>query len=203
MRICRKTFDPVHRECIVAGLTLLTYILATLPALSLGAGNALGTGEFRGMVLVASLVLCAALVTLSTIDLLTFQLPDAITLPLAVAGVVLAWENGALAVIERCLAAAVGFALLSGLALLYRAWRNRSGLGLGDAKLFAVAGAWLGLEALASVLAYAAVAALASVALACARGSSITLSTPIPFGPYLAFAIWLVWLYGPIGIPPE
>jgi prepilin signal peptidase PulO-like enzyme (type II secretory pathway) len=87
--------------------------------------------------------------------------------------------------------------------------------------LMAAAGAWLGLDALATVLAYAAWAALASVlASVLARAASarwrtgrlrtassvddksdwcrLTLSTRIPFGPYLAFAIWLVWLYGPI-----
>jgi leader peptidase (prepilin peptidase)/N-methyltransferase len=93
------------------------------------------------------------------------------------------------------LAGGLGFALI---AWLYRRLRGREGLGLGDAKLLAAGGAWLGWQALPSVVTLAALAALA-VALAGARtGGKIAATTRIAFGPYLALAIWVVWLYGPL-----
>ena len=186
------------RSSLVAGLTALLYVVAALPVVVGG-----GYGVTSGKVAVASLVLCAALVALSTIDTETFLLPDSITLPLVVVGLLMPWGTGAAAHIERALAAALGFALLWGVAWFYESWRGRSGLGMGDAKLFAAAGAWLGLEALATVLGYAAIAALASVAVARLRGGSVSWAARIPFGPYLAFAIWMVWLYGPLGFAPE
>ena len=40
--------------------------------------------------------------------------------------------------------------------------------------------------------------ALAFAGLALARGVAVNGQTRIPFGPYLAFGFWLVWLYGPM-----
>lgn len=180
---------------LVAVLTATLYVAAALPLLLHG-------GVF-GKTAVASLLLCAALVALSAIDTETFLLPDVITLPLIAVGLALHWQNGNPALVEHALAATFAFALLWGVALFYKSWRGQSGLGMGDAKLFAGSGAWLGHVALATVLGYAALGALASVAFASLRGNSVTLTTRIPFGPYLAFATWLVWLYGPIGFAPE
>ncbi len=176
----------------------MLYVLASLPALP----STLQAGIF-GRMAIGSLLLCVALVALSTIDAETFLLPDVITLPMIAAGLALHWQSGNAVLIERVLSAAFGFGLLWGVARFYEFWRGRSGLGMGDAKLMAMSGAWLGHEAFATVLGYAALGALASVAVASLRGSAVTLTTRIPFGPYLAFAIWLVWLYGPIGFAPE
>ena len=147
----------------------------------------------------ASILLLTTLVALSTIDWLTFRLPDALTLPLAVAGLIVHWEGGQFAVLERLIAAAVGFGLLAGAAWGYEKLRGRAGLGLGDAKLYAAAGAWLGLAGLPSVMVYATIAALAAIAGSTVMGSRVSLTSRLPFGPFLAVAIWIVWLYGPIG----
>ena len=147
----------------------------------------------------ASILLLTTLVALSTIDWLTFRLPDALTLPLAVAGLIVHWEGGQFAVLERLIAAAVGFGLLAGAACGYEKLRGRAGLGLGDAKLYAAAGAWLGLAGLPSVMVYATIAALAAIAGSTVMGSRVSLTSRLPFGPFLAVAIWIVWLYGPIG----
>ena len=183
---------------VIVALTAALYVVVSVPALpSLLHGGVFGKNA------VASLLLCAALVALSAIDTETYLLPDVITLPLVAAGLAQHWQNGNAVLMEHAVAAALAFVLLWGVALLYKSWRGRSGLGLGDAKLFAGSGAWLGPAALATVLGYAALAALASIAVASLRGNSVTLTTRIAFGPYLAFATWLVWLYGPIGFAPE
>jgi leader peptidase (prepilin peptidase)/N-methyltransferase len=85
--------------------------------------------------------------------------------------------------------AAAGYASLALFGAFYFRLRGRDGLGLGDAKLFAAGGAWLGWEALPLVLAVAAVAGLA-FALAVARRPG----AQIAFGPCLALGIWVGWL---------
>ncbi len=149
-------------------------------------------------VIAVSVLLAAALIALSIIDLRSMRLPDAITLPLIASGPLLALAFGWDGVVWRAGSAAVGFLFLFAVARGYRAWRGRSGLGLGDAKLFAAAGAWLGLEGLPSVMVWASCAALAGVLFAVVLGRHVEGSSRIPFGPFLAFGFWMVWLYGPI-----
>ena len=149
-------------------------------------------------VIAVSVPLAAALITLSIIDLHTMRLPDAITLPLIGSGPLLALALGWDGVMWRIGSAAAGFLFLVAIAQGYRALRGRPGLGLGDAKLFAAAGAWLGLEGLPSVMVWASCAALLAVLLAIILGRPVEASSRVPFGPFLAFGFWVIWLYGPI-----
>jgi leader peptidase (prepilin peptidase)/N-methyltransferase len=95
---------------------------------------------------------------------------------------------------------AVGRALVIALPLLglmagYRALRGRDGLGLGDVKLAAVAGAWLGLPALFAAIEVAALAAIGAYVLnAAIKRRPLTSTAFLPFGTFLAPAIWLGWL---------
>jgi leader peptidase (prepilin peptidase)/N-methyltransferase len=69
-------------------------------------------------------------------------------------------------------------------------------MGYGDFKLFAALGAWLGWKMLLPIILFAAaVGAVVGIAMLAARGKSR--STPIPFGPFLAAAGWLVLMFGP------
>jgi len=76
--------------------------------------------------------------------------------------------------------------------------RGYDGLGGGDAKLLAVAGAWLGWFALPDVVLLAAVLGIAASVLLRLSGRVITLNTALPFGPCLAFALWIERLHGGI-----
>ena len=85
--------------------------------------------------------------------------------------------------------------LLLGLMAGYRALRDRDGLGLGDLKLAAVAGAWLGLPALFAAIECAALAAIGAYLLnAAIRRRPLKSTALLPFGTFLAPAIWLGWL---------
>ena len=153
-----------------------------------------------GWLLWASCGLGWTLLALSLIDLRCQRLPDWLTLPALVAGLaVTAWTWPA-ALPDHALGAALGYGALAGIGWVYWALRGREGLGLGDAKLLAAGGAWLSWPALPSVVLIAALLALA-VALGArlARRTPLTAATRVAFGPYLAAAIWLVWLYGPLG----
>lgn len=157
-----------------------------------------------------TLILGWTLIALSIVDARTFLLPNCLTLPLIVAGVFhAAWigtppgsdvrdflVEGAWSLV----AAAAGFLFMALIARTFRQLRGIEGLGLGDAKLLAAAGAWLGLLALPSVLLIAAATALPTTLVAhrlLKRGQPLG-TTPIPFGPYLAGATWIVALYGPL-----
>lgn len=130
--------------------------------------------------------LCATLVALAFIDLDTSFLPDDLTLPLLWAGVIAA----ALGWTRTPLAASVGGAVVGYLSLwfvfhAYRLIRGREGMGAGDFKLLAALGAWMGWQAIPSIiLLSSAVGAVVGIALVLFRQHDR--EVPIPFGPYLA-----------------
>lgn len=153
-----------------------------------------------GWVLWASCVLGWSLLTLAVIDARHMLLPDALTLPLTAIGLAVAGLLGGAAAWDSAIGAVAGFSAFAGLGRLYRWMRRRDGLGLGDAKLAAAAGAWVSWAGLPSVVALAALAGLAVAGAARLGGRPAAMADRIPFGPYLSAAIWLVWLHGPISI---
>jgi leader peptidase (prepilin peptidase) / N-methyltransferase len=77
----------------------------------------------------------------------------------------------------------------------YRRWRDREGLGFGDVKLSAVAGAWLGWVTILAVVELATLSALGAYVLnGYIRKRPIKATAFIPFGAFLAPAIWIGWL---------
>src|ERR1700730_10084193 len=102
------------------------------------------------------------LLALGWIDLRCWLLPDALTLPLIIAGLAASFIFNPDQLTERALGAALGYLSLMAIAVLYRALRGREGLGGGDAKLLAASGAWVGAAALPQVILLAALSALAA-----------------------------------------
>jgi leader peptidase (prepilin peptidase)/N-methyltransferase len=78
---------------------------------------------------------------------------------------------------------------------LFRRLRGRQGLGLGDVKLAAVAGAWLDWTTMPVCVEIAALAALTFHLMRQLRRSrELWASARLPFGPFLAPSIWFCWL---------
>lgn len=140
----------------------------------------------------ASLVLAVFLLALSYVDLRSGLLPDLMTLPLIALGLAYATVSH-LSVWLAIAGAVVGYGTVAILAAYWRRARGREGIGLGDAKLLAAGGAWLGITALPFVLLIASTAGIL-VALSVAGMSRKALNqTALPFGPCLAIGIWIVW----------
>lgn len=146
-------------------------------------------------VLIQVFLVCI-LAYLAYIDLKSFRLPDAITIPLLLSGLAFnSFTN--LAFVKPIAAiggALLGYFFLWTLNFLYRLIKKQNGIGMGDAKLLAALGAWFGWLAIPQILLIASVFGLIGgmVWLAWNRQSH---HQPFPFGPFLAIAgiIQLLW----------
>jgi leader peptidase (prepilin peptidase)/N-methyltransferase len=155
----------------------------------------------------AGLFLAMALITLA--DLRHFIIPDMLSLPAIPVGVaanalILQEGDWLMGIREGVLGAVLGGGAFLLIRSLYFHLRGAEGLGLGDVKLAAVAGAWLGPAALAPACLVAALSALAGVLLHAGFCGRRTLHARlhIPFGAFIAPTIFLFWLLALAGITP-
>jgi leader peptidase (prepilin peptidase)/N-methyltransferase len=152
-----------------------------------------------------TLILGAMLAAIAVWDARTMRIPDFLSLPLVVLGLGAAWTVSRLPPLHHVIGAAAGYGVLALLAAAYRRVRGRDGLGLGDAKLLAAAGAWLGVLALPSVLLIASFTGIGHAlarAMLCRRPGAGEPAPELPFGPHIAAAVFIVWLIGPFGAAP-
>ena len=141
-------------------------------------------------------LLILILVSLAYIDLRTFRLPDAITIPTMTAGLIFNYfaPFGLTDFPSAIWGAIFGYLFLWGLNWVYRLVKKQNGIGLGDAKLLSALGAWLGLNALPNILFIASLIGLIG-GLAWLQLQKQSIRSAFPFGPFLAIAgiIELLW----------
>jgi len=154
----------------------------------------------HGLLLAGTCGLAWALLVLSAVDAAIFRLPDIVTLPLLALGLGVSWLLPDKDLAGHAIGALCGAAAFFLIAEIYRRTRGRDGLGMGDVKLAGVAGAWLGWQALPSMVLLACSAGLVWVGVGVIRRGKAVLEERIPFGVALCFGIWIVWLYGPLEI---
>ena len=142
-----------------------------------------------------ALILTAFLLALAAIDADTTLLPDDLTLPLIWIGLLINLRPTYAPLPEAVIGAVAGYLCLWSVYWVFKLVTGKEGMGYGDFKLLAALGAWLGWKMLLPIILMAslvgAVVGIALIVLA-RRGREI----PIPFGPYLAAAGFLVLLYG-------
>ena len=143
--------------------------------------------------------LAALMLAIAIIDSSRYIIPNELTAAALALGLLRAGavgpEAGLTGVIWATLRAVAICLPLLALMEGYRRWRGRDGLGLGDVKLAAVAGAWLGLVTIFAVIELAALSALGVYAVnAYWRRRPMKATAFLPFGLFLAPAIWLGWL---------
>jgi leader peptidase (prepilin peptidase)/N-methyltransferase len=144
--------------------------------------------------LLARLVFTALLIALFGTDLETQRLPNVLTYGGIVAGLAFS-----LAFPPYIVASLIGAALGGGVLWLVRwSWRlatGKDGMGLGDVKMLAMIGAFLGWQQVAVVLFLASIAgAVIGLGLAVLGGRS--LQTRLPFGTFLAIAAFAASIFG-------
>ncbi|QBQ98502.1 prepilin peptidase [Paraburkholderia pallida] len=133
----------------------------------------------------AAFALCATLIATSAIDLEHQLLPDAITLPLIWAGLLVNLAETFADLHTAVIGAVAGYLALWCVYWLFKLLRGVEGMGHGDFKLLAALGAWLGWTALPQIVVIAAVTG-AVVGLAATLSGRMRFEEPLPFGPYLA-----------------
>ncbi|MFA6037769.1 MAG: A24 family peptidase [Legionellales bacterium] len=141
------------------------------------------------LLLLPVLLFTYALIALTFIDIDEQILPDSITLSLLWIGLALNSFNVLATPLEAIWGAIIGFSALWLINYLYSLFRKRDGIGMGDQKLLAAIGAWLGASALAPVIMIASLLGLL-IALILMMLKRLDYNAPIPFGPFLALAAW-------------
>ena len=147
-----------------------------------------------GPLLVSRLILVAMLVALFGIDLEHQILPNSITLPGIIVGLLFSlitppgWQ-------DALIGAALGAGILYGIAAAYYAVRREEGLGMGDVKMLAMVGAFLGWKAVLGTLVLSSLsgAAIGLALIATQRGG---MKLALPFGTFLALGTLAAMLAG-------
>ena len=136
------------------------------------------------------------LVAMSLIDLDTHLLPDILTLPLMWLGLLFSTAPYSfVSPADAIIGAAGGYMVLWLIFQIHFFVTKREGMGYGDFKLLAAAGAWLGWQKLPFVLLIAAgVGLLITIALIMFREHDK--NRAVPFGPYLAIGFIIVLFWG-------
>lgn len=136
-----------------------------------------------------------ALIVITFIDIDHQIIPDVISLPGVVLGIVFSAMGYGVPVVDSVIGAALGGGLLYLVAVGYHVWTGREGMGGGDIKLLAMIGAFLGWRGVLVALILGSFSgALIGVALILARGADSRL--PIPFGPFLALGAVCALFFG-------
>jgi leader peptidase (prepilin peptidase) / N-methyltransferase len=139
---------------------------------------------------------CGAILTLglgalSVIDFRTGYLPDVIVGPLGVIGLIIAIVGSPIGVTwdMALLAAAINAGVFYGLRWLISRMKGREAMGLGDVKLVAVGGLWLGPLALPYIMAVAGIGTLIGAGVAGLISGKPVWQGEMPLGPGLALGI--------------
>ncbi|MDQ6974732.1 MAG: prepilin peptidase [Mariprofundaceae bacterium] len=142
--------------------------------------------------LLEAIVLVSLLWVLSLIDYETGYLPDVLALPGVLIGVAFAWWTGDIQ--SSLWGAVVGYGSFWLVAKLFFLFTKKEGMGEGDFKLLAMLGAFMGWQALPFIVFVSSLVG-AVVGIAYLKLSKQGKDTEIPFGPYLAMAgmLWFLW----------
>jgi leader peptidase (prepilin peptidase)/N-methyltransferase len=167
---CRSCSEPIAaRYPLVEALTAVLFAAVV----------AVHHGDAAQLVL--GLVLVAFLIPIALIDSELRIIPNRLTLPAAVIAIVVGTALDPGGEVERLIAGAIAGAVLGLPALLHP-----KGIGMGDAKLVAVLGLFLGASVAPAFLVAFLVGTIVGVAIMMRKGLSQGRKTSVPFGPFLA-----------------
>ncbi|MCW8355199.1 A24 family peptidase [Marinomonas pontica] len=131
-------------------------------------------------------ILISALITAGTVDLENKLIPDECSAIILTCGLLLHLFSSALS--DSVLGMLMGYALVYSLHWAYLTFRQCEAIGLGDAKLLAALGAWLGLSNMTNLLLCASLGGILYTVVFKKKGSE-----HITFGPFLIFSALLIF----------
>ena len=146
----------------------------------------------------AVLILTWSLVVLTLIDFEHQLLPDVITLPLLWLGLLVNTLDFGFGVSleEAVIGAIAGYSILWAFYWVFKLATGKEGMGYGDFKLLSALGAWMGWKSLLLIIGLSSiVCAILGLIMILAKRSDK--SMPIPFGPFLAGAGFIMLIWGP------
>ncbi len=132
------------------------------------------------------------------IDLKHFIIPNELTFPLMVIGLVKTFDPNLNQYLfpnffNSVIGGVAGYSIIWMIIFIYKKLRNKEGMGLGDAKLLSAIGFWFGWISIPFILFFSSFVALA-LAIPSLINKSKNLSSQIPFGPYLVLGCVLYLL---------
>ena len=134
-------------------------------------------------------ILTVFFVIIFFIDLKHFIIPNELTSPLMVIGFLKSFDPNLNPYlfpdyIHSLIGGVVGYSIIWLIIFAYKKLKNKEGMGLGDAKLLSAIGFWFGWVSIPFILFFSSFVALA-FAVPSLINKSKTMSSKIPFGPYL------------------
>ena len=144
------------------------------------------------------IILGSFLLIIFFIDLKHYIIPNELTFPLMLIGFLKSFDPNLNTsvfpnLINSLIGGAFGYLLIWSIIFFYKQVRNKEGMGLGDAKLLAVAGFWFGWTSIPFVIFLSSITALISVIPSLIKKKR-KLSSQIPFGPYIVISM-VVYFY--------
>lgn len=180
-RNCKSDYSPRYFQVEV--LTL---------ALSLGA--LLHFPEISGKTFLA-LIFTWLLISIAFIDIENMIIPDSLNYSLLWLGLICNQHAYFTSLSSAVWGSIAGYLSLWSTYHIFKFLTKKEGMGFGDFKLFAAAGAWLGYEMLPLIIlvasALGSIVGLFSIMLKLSKKES-----PMPFGPYLCIGTWLAMFWG-------
>lgn len=158
-------------------------------------GAAWGLGRALPSFLI-SIFLLGGLIIPTWFDFDHYRIPNWTSYPLILSGLGLAYMQGLNNFVWHALGAITAYGFIWGLNVYWRQRHRRDGIGMGDAKLLAAAGAWIGPLGLPFVTLIASGSALLVIIFTNVATANAPMSSKrVAFGPYIAFGFWGCWLF--------
>ena len=182
-RKCKKTYS--HTICFVEFLSILFFVIIYLLY-----GITLTT--------VLLMILSLSFIIIFFIDLKHFIIPNEITFLMMALGFIKSFDPNLNSMFPNYVNSLVGglfgYGIIWSIIFFYKQIRKKEGMGLGDAKLFAVVGFWFGWMAIPFVIFLSSVTALISVIPSLIKNSK-KMSSQIPFGPFIIIGTLLYLIF--------
>lgn len=174
-----KTVRSVHLFALSALYCITLAITPTLRPLS-------------ALQIAVAAVLAVPLIWLSMTDLEKLTIPDSASATIAVTGLVYQFQSDACGLLITLPLAMLLLLILWLVGQAYWRMTNTEALGIGDAKLIAAGTLCVGIENIWLVILTASLGGI--IAILVARFSGGAKQSAVPFGPFLAYAIFITFL---------